>query len=70
MSSSHLLLGDTSANSMTAGWDAQTPLAGWLILHKDTQAPFIFTYLFHHAFQGPNCPRWTLQSAEGPDGGT
>ncbi len=37
-------------------------LAFWLILHKDTQAPFIFTYLFHHAFQGPNCPRWTLQS--------
>lgn len=43
MSSSPLLLGDTSANSITAGWDARTPLAGWLILHKDTQALFIST---------------------------
>jgi len=62
ISSSPLLLGDTSANSMTAGWDARTPLAGWLILHKDTQALFVSTLFIS------SCLPETLRDQTVPDG--
>lgn len=76
MSSSPRLLGETSANSMTAGWDAWTPLAGWSSLgglctegHKNTQAPFISTLFISSClpktFRGRTVPGGYLKSLEG-----
>lgn len=50
MSSSPRLLGETSANSMTAGWDAWTPLAGWSSLGGLCTQKHTSSFYFHFIY--------------------